>query len=281
MPKSKRNKIVNLTRTKSKGREGKQNLITKVQEACENYKNIFVFHVKNMRNVVFKELRSAMQDSSKFFFGSNRVMAKALGETHEEEHRPGLRHVAKALVGDVGLLFSNLDKDGVTAAISEFSKSDFARGGGVAVRTISLPEGPVKRAMDPFDEDDLFGDGSNYYDLVGGEDALQPFPNNMESQLRNLGMPTMLKGGVILLLRDYTICTQGETLTPNQASLLKHFNLKTATFGVTLIGQWNADETEYKDFGVDKDLLGKAKNGNGGDGDVEMDEDDEEADGDE
>ena len=34
-------------------------------------------------------------------------MALALGRTPEEELRPGLHHVAEALLGNVGLLFTN------------------------------------------------------------------------------------------------------------------------------------------------------------------------------
>ncbi|KAJ3100766.1 mRNA turnover 4 [Phlyctochytrium planicorne] len=269
MPKSKRNKVVNLTKTQSKGKDGKSALITKVRDACDSYTNIYVFHVKNMRNIVFKELRTSLQESSKFFFGSNRVMAKALGVTDEEQYRAGLKDVAAALVGEVGLLFSNLSLDDVKAKIEEHRAADFARGGGVATRTVTIPEGPVRRAIDTLNESDLDADTEDYYKLVGGDESLTPFPNNMETHLRDLGMPTLLKGGVIMLLRSHTICTKGETLTPNQAHLLKHFNLKTATFDITILGQWEKELERYNAFEVEEDLT-SGPNGN------EMDEDDEE-----
>ncbi|KAI8835129.1 hypothetical protein BC829DRAFT_63891 [Chytridium lagenaria] len=134
------------------------------------------------------------KDTSKFFFGSNRVMAKALGETHEEEHKPGMMHVAKALVGEVGLLFSSLGLEEVKKEVAKHRTADFARGGGRAVRTVTLPEGPVRRVGEVLDEGDLDGETEDYVTLVGGESVLQPFPNNMETQLRDLGMPTLLKG---------------------------------------------------------------------------------------
>ena len=37
MPKSKRNKVVNLTKVKRRGREGKEELVEKVQEALTNF----------------------------------------------------------------------------------------------------------------------------------------------------------------------------------------------------------------------------------------------------
>ena len=56
MPKSKRNKVVNLTKTKSKGRDGKEELVEKVQECVEKYENAFVVNFENMRSGPFKTL---------------------------------------------------------------------------------------------------------------------------------------------------------------------------------------------------------------------------------
>lgn len=60
---------------------------------------------------------------------------------------------------------------------------------------MELPEGPVSRGVDPM-------------------------PHNMEPLLRSLGMPTVLKNGVVTLPIPYTICREGETLSTNQAHLL-------------------------------------------------------------
>ena len=46
-------------------------------------------------------------DADRFFFGKNRVMAKALGETQEQEYHNNLSTLAQKLTGNVGLLFSN------------------------------------------------------------------------------------------------------------------------------------------------------------------------------
>lgn len=47
-----------------------------------------------MRNTYLKEIRHDFKDS-RFFFGKNRVMAKALGTTVEEEYKEGLSAIAK------------------------------------------------------------------------------------------------------------------------------------------------------------------------------------------
>ena len=58
MPKSKRNKVVALTKVKTKGRAGKEDLVTKVREAVEEYKNAFVVSFENIRSGPFKVIAS-------------------------------------------------------------------------------------------------------------------------------------------------------------------------------------------------------------------------------
>jgi len=56
MPKSKRNKVVALTKVKTKGRAGKEDLVTKVREAVDGYKNAFVVTYQNIRSGPFKAI---------------------------------------------------------------------------------------------------------------------------------------------------------------------------------------------------------------------------------
>ena len=54
MPRAKRNKVVSLTKTKKKGKEGKQDLLGKIQAAVTEYDNCFVLNFENMRSTAFK-----------------------------------------------------------------------------------------------------------------------------------------------------------------------------------------------------------------------------------
>jgi mRNA turnover protein 4 len=47
-----------------------------------------------------------------------------------------------------------------------------------------------------------------------------PVPNNMEPHLRKLGLPTELIQGIVHLRSDYTVCKEGEALSPEQAQIL-------------------------------------------------------------
>ncbi|KAF9896209.1 mRNA turnover 4 [Lobosporangium transversale] len=208
MPKSKRNKIVTLTQTDKKGRAGKDALYEQIRECVDKYKYIWIFSVENMRNTYLKNVRAELRNS-RFFFGRTKVMAKALGTSPEDEHKDNLHKLAEQLVGHVGLLFTNQPPQEIQDYFANYTESDYARSGVKATSTFVVPAGPVYR----------------------GEEV---FPHNMEPQLRSLGMPTVLNNGIVTLNNEYRVCKEGQTLTPEQAQLLKLFMVQMADFHVTL-----------------------------------------------
>lgn len=106
MPKSKRSKVVSLTKTEKKNREWKEGLFSKIRESIDTYDYVFspwlhtsdrqvwVFSVENMRNTYLKDVRKAWDDS-KVLFGRTKIMAKALGTTQEEEYQENLHKLAE------------------------------------------------------------------------------------------------------------------------------------------------------------------------------------------
>lgn len=63
MPKSKRSKVVHLSKTEKKGKELNEKIFNGVREAAEAYQYIFVYSVDNMRNNYLKDVRSEFSDS--------------------------------------------------------------------------------------------------------------------------------------------------------------------------------------------------------------------------
>ncbi|XP_009323525.1 PREDICTED: mRNA turnover protein 4 homolog [Pygoscelis adeliae] len=75
----------------------------------------------------------------------------------------------------------------------------------------------------------------------------------MEPQLRQLGLPTALKKGVVTLLSDYEVCKEGDVLTPEQARVLgassgtkKLFGYEMAEFKVTIKFLWNSETGDFQ-----------------------------------
>ena len=110
MPRSKRNKVVSLTKTNAKGRDQKSKLVDSLRQFIDEYKHIYVFAFENMRTSHFKDVRMHWRES-KIFMGKNKIAQIALGRSPEDEFKDNLRHVSEVIKGRSGkgsLLFSML-----------------------------------------------------------------------------------------------------------------------------------------------------------------------------
>ncbi|KAH7428404.1 hypothetical protein KP509_09G000200 [Ceratopteris richardii] len=213
MPKSKRNKLVTLSKTKKKGREGKELLVNTVRKCLEEYSTLYIFAYENMRNTKFKEFRESLKDSSRFFLGSNKVLQIALGRTPAEEVKEDLHRASEMLRGDCGLLFTNLPDEKAERTFEEFEEYDFGRTGSLATETIELKEGP-----------------------------LEQFTHDMEPFLRKQGLPVRLNKGVVELIADFTVCQAGEQLSPEASRILRLLGIQMAAFRLHLLCRWKRDE---------------------------------------
>ncbi|EJC98948.1 uncharacterized protein FOMMEDRAFT_113538 [Fomitiporia mediterranea MF3/22] len=219
MPKSKRAKVVSLTKVAKKTKEQKASLINEIQENADKWRYCWLFEVGTMRNTHLKTVRSLWKDSARIFFGRCAVVAKALGSTPEEEYKPGLYNIAKQLKGQVGILFTDSPPEEVTEWFDDFQQPDFARSGNIASQDVILPEGPVMQCH---------------------SNPPEPFPHNEEPQLRKLGLHTSMVRGVPTLNAPHRVCTKGKELTAEQAQLLKLIGEKMVVFRVHLRARWDA-----------------------------------------
>lgn len=111
MAKSKRNKVVALTKTKkSNVSEKKLDLVEKIQKYMENYKYCYAFTHKNMTTMPMQELRNFFSEC-KFVIGKNKVLQVALGRNEEESYKPNSYQLSKFLSNSCGLFFSDHEPD--------------------------------------------------------------------------------------------------------------------------------------------------------------------------
>jgi len=221
MPRSKKSKLVSLTKTEKKStRAHKEKFVSEVQEHASRWKYAYVIHVGNMRNSSLKVVREQWKGTGRLFFGRTRVMAAALGTSEDTECRTGIHAVSKHLKGPVGLFFTDGPPEEVKVWFDSFSKPDFARAGNQATKEIVLPVGPLFQYNDPS----------------------STFPSSMDPQLRKLGLTTVLKRGVPSLATEHIVCRKNEKLTKEQAQLLKLIGVQMAVFKVLLSGRWSEEE---------------------------------------
>lgn len=212
MPRSRRQRVKPLTQVKpKKSSELKQRIVESIREAVDNYESAYAFAFNNMRTNHFKDVRLDFRDS-RFFLGKNKVMKLALGRSREEEYAENIARLGNDLNGNVGLLFTDRSKEDVVAYFESLSITDFPRSGFVATET---------------------------FEVEAGE--LPLFIGSMVESLRTLGLPVDLKKGKVVLNQKHTVCKAGQTLTPEQAKLLQHFDKKMAEFKLTPLSVWSKD----------------------------------------
>ncbi|KAG8042521.1 hypothetical protein G9C98_005155 [Cotesia typhae] len=85
------------------------------------------------------------------------------------------------------------------------------------------------------------------------EGPLPDFSHAIEPHLRQLGMPTALKKGVVTLIKDYEVCKKGFPLTPEQAKILKLFSMQLATFKLIPLGFYSKKKGYQKIKAADDD----------------------------
>lgn len=144
-------------------------------------------------------------------------MAKALGQTPEEECLPNISKLSKYLNGLVGLFFTNQTPDIILPFFEAYSQTSYARSGIIASRTFEVPEGVVY---------------SRGGDIEAEQDV--PLAHSIEPLIRGYGMPTRLIKGKIMLDSPYEICKEGKELNSHQTALLKTFGAATAEFKIQI-----------------------------------------------
>ncbi|EEB94568.1 hypothetical protein MPER_06598 [Moniliophthora perniciosa FA553] len=209
MPKSKRSKLVSLTKVEKKDRSHKEAQIKLIPENADQWKYCWLFEVAAYRN-------GHLQTVRKLWKGT---YGKSIRDNTGGRHRMGIHKLAQQIEGQVGLLFTDTEPREVIDWFTDFHPPDFARAGNVAPRTVILPAGPV---------------------MQHHSDPPEPFPHNEEPQLRKLGLSTKMNRGVPTLEVPHKLCEKGKTLTAEQAQLLKLIGEKMVTFKVGLLARWEA-----------------------------------------
>jgi len=232
MPKSKRSQRVTISKSSKKklkgnrGLELKQELVKKIRSRVDECSHLFVIRLYNERTDKLQTVRSHFppSESSYFFFGKNRVMQLALGRTPANEYLPSLSKISPYLVGKMGLMLTNRSPQEVLEYFNQLQMEDYARAGNRVKEDVVIDEGPL--------------DG---------------FQHTMEPLLRSLGLTTTLKKGIIHLLKPFTLCSNGDILTPEQAKLLKLFQRPLAQFKIKVKAHWNKDNEQVQIYDLHDD----------------------------
>eukprot|EP01017_Pseudomicrothorax_dubius_P009115 TRINITY_DN1304_c0_g2_i1.p1 TRINITY_DN1304_c0_g2~~TRINITY_DN1304_c0_g2_i1.p1 ORF type:complete len:221 (-),score=52.54 TRINITY_DN1304_c0_g2_i1:151-813(-) len=204
---SKRSKVISLTKTKKKGRDHRAELIQKVRGLLDKYYNCFVFSHQNMTTTPFRDLQLEWKDS-RFILGKNKVIHVALGKTEETSHKTNSYKLTEYLRGDTGLLLTNKTKEEVNQFFESYKPEEFAKAGTISNQTIVLEK---------------------------GTQTLAGFTHTMEPYFRSLGMNTSLVNTEIVLNEPFVLAEEGKPINVEQSKILKQLGIKLAEFKLNLV----------------------------------------------
>lgn len=238
MPRSRRNiSSSSSSNGKARGRnlqkstkERKLETIESVQKALRAYPNLFLYQLENPRNSFFQRLRRDLSETSIFWLGKNKVLQKALGKNASSAFVAGADQVSSKITGNTGILFTKLSRAELEDVLSGYSLVDYARAGSICHLPITIVPKEDK--------------------VLCRMDSGEPISATQETILRIAGMPTMLRGGAVLLAsgNEFKVCEAGDKLTSNQAKILKVFGIQTDEFSVKLLARFDCGTGKLEEY---------------------------------
>jgi len=206
MGKSKRSRVIALTKTKKKAKDHKLVVVDRIRKYVDTYQNIFVFDHENMTTAPFRALQAEFTQT-KFCLGKNKVMRFALGKSEDDSYKALTYKLGEHLTGECGLIFTNQSPEEVSKFFEDFTLEEYAKAGSISSQTIVLPKGP---------------------------EAFKKFSHSMEPYLRRLGLHTSLINTQIHLTSEYLLAQEGKELNAEQTKILKLLGIKLAEFKIQM-----------------------------------------------
>jgi len=210
MPKSKRNKVITLSKVKKKDRSLKDKTVESIHSACEKFSRCYLIDIENERNTFMQEIRKKLRPGI-IIHARDKVMQLALGMTPEQECQDNIHKIAQRISGKCCLLFTDMKPTEVEKIFADYRPLDYARQGAIATETVTLSK---------------------------GVDALARLPHSIEAHLRQLGLPTQLREGKIFLLGDHVVCKKDQQISADQAQILKLMEIQQARFMLSIEAHW-------------------------------------------
>mmetsp|Transcript_2199 Transcript_2199/g.6644 ORF Transcript_2199/g.6644 Transcript_2199/m.6644 type:complete len:221 (+) Transcript_2199:228-890(+) len=210
MPSSKRAKKVSLTKTKKKpAAEARSSYVDALRSSVEGADAVYVVGIDaHARPTKFKALRASLPGGSSLTLGKKTLMRLALGDSEETELKPGLRTLTEAIEGGHAILATSAPRSDVEACLAAAVAPEFATAGFVAPATVRLERGPLDAAK---------------------------FPVSMHAALKKLDLPVEVSDSKLDLVDDWRCATAGRPLTPAQAKMLEHLDMRVHEFKPVIV----------------------------------------------
>lgn len=193
----------------------KQEYFERLTGLFRDYSRVFVVGADNVGSFQMQQVRIALREgpnAGQVIFGKNTMMRKVLqnflAQEGNKDHPMG--QLMPYFQGNVGLVFTNSpDLVAIKKIITENVVPAPARAGALAPCSVTVPAGNT--GMDP----------------------------GQTSFFQALNIATKITRGLVEIINDVALITEGERVTPGQAALLKRLNIMPFSYGLSIVQVYN------------------------------------------
>jgi len=185
-------------------RERKAEYFKQMTGLLDEYSTIIVVGCDNVGSNQMQKIRIGLRGKAIVLMGKNTLMRKVINNYLKEHPGHGLANLIPAVVGNIGLIFTNGDISTIRDVIKNTRVGAPARVGQFAECDVTIPPGPT--GCDP------------------GQTAW----------FQALNIATKIQKGQIEIVSEQKIITKGNRVGPSEVALLSKLNIKPFTYGLTL-----------------------------------------------
>lgn len=118
MPKSKRNKIVHLTKVKKKGKDHKEDMAKNLETYLAQYKRVYVFDFEATKSDRIMLFRNWMKEHGRVFAGKNKVSTSTF-ESYGKKTNTKYDNLIEQIKGHKGLLFTDMEPEEFVSKLAD------------------------------------------------------------------------------------------------------------------------------------------------------------------
>jgi len=190
-------------------RERKAAYLKQMLTLLDEYSTILVVGCDNVGSNQMQKIRIGLRGNAVVLMGKNTLMRKVITNYLKEHPGHGLTNLLPAVVGNIGLIFTNGDIPSIRDVIQKNRVGAPARVGQTAECDVSIPPGPT--GCDP----------------------------GQTGWFQALNVATKIQKGQIEIVSEQKIITKGTKVGPSEVALLSKLNIKPFTYGLSLISVYD------------------------------------------
>ncbi|MEW5299687.1 MAG: hypothetical protein WDW38_004260 [Sanguina aurantia] len=185
--------------------EKKEAYHEKLCKMLETFDKAFIIGADNVGSNQFQLIRKGLRPDSIILMGKNTMMKRSIRLYCEQSGDDKWACVLDELVGNVGIVFTTADLNGVKVEINKYKVGAPARVGLTAPDDVMVKAGAT--GMDP----------------------------SQTSFFQALGIATKINKGTIEIVSDVHLIRAGDKVGPSQATLLAKLGIKPFKYGLVLV----------------------------------------------